>query len=282
MRQRRSGCAATDCVTVKIDLSHFALCSQRAAWLSRKVTGAILNAAGIIIGGLVGLMRTTPLSAQSQAFFKVALGVFTVFYGLRLTWLSVNGPFPVIVKQLVIAALAVMLGKLLGRLLHFQKASNALGQYARRLIEHTKPDDPQRYGNGLNACAILFCAAPLGILGAVQDGLPPGADGLGYYYTLAVKGLMDGLAMTGFVVLFGAGAMLAALPVFVFQGSITLACNFYVEPFLRLNGLLDSVNAVGGLIVCTVGLVIFEFKRVELADFLPSLVVAPLITWLWK
>jgi len=57
--------------------------------------------------------------------------------------------------------------------------------------------------------------------------------------------------------------------------------NLYAEPFLRLHGLLDSVNAVGGLIVCTVGLVIFEFKKVELADFLPSLVVAPLITWLW-
>ena len=36
------------------------------------MTGAILNAAGIIIGGVVGLMRTTPLSPQSQAFFKLA------------------------------------------------------------------------------------------------------------------------------------------------------------------------------------------------------------------
>ncbi len=240
------------------------------------MTGAILNAAGILIGGVVGLMRTTPLSAPSQAFFKLALGVFTIFYGLRLTWLSVNGPLPLIFKQLAIAALAVTAGKLLGRWLRFQRASNALGQYARRLIEHTKPDDPHRYGNGLNACAVLFCAAPLGILGAVQDGLSA------YYYPLAVKGLMDGLAMTGFVVLFRGGAMLAALPVFVFQAALTLACNLYAEPFLRLHGLLDSVNAVGGLIVCTVGLVIFEFKKVELADFVPSLVVAPLITWLWK
>lgn len=240
------------------------------------MTGAILNAAGIVIGGVIGLMRTTPLPAQAQAFFKLALGVFTTFYGLRLTWLSINGPLPVILKQLAIVALAVTFGKLLGRLLGFQKASNALGQYARRLIEHTKPDDPHRYGNGLNACAILFCAAPLGILGAVQDGLS------NYYYPLAVKGLMDGLAMTGFVVLFGGGALLAALPVFVFQAAITLACNLYAEPFLRLHGLLDSVNAAGGLIVCTVGLVIFEFKKVELADFLPSLFVAPLITWLWK
>src|SRR6185436_7927610 len=119
--------------------SHFALCSRRGAWLSRGVTGAILNAAGILIGGVVGLMRTTPLSAKTQAFFKLALGVFTVFYGLRLTWFSVNGPLNIILKQLAIAALAVTAGKLLGQLLHFQKASNALGQYARRLIEQTTP-----------------------------------------------------------------------------------------------------------------------------------------------
>jgi len=59
-------------------------------------------------------------------------------------------------------------------------------------------------------------------------------------------------------------------------------CHVYLEPFLRAHGLLDSVNAVGGLIVCTVGVVIFEIRRVELADYLPSLAVAPLITWLWK
>jgi hypothetical protein len=247
-----------------------------------RVTGATLNAAGIVVGGVVGLMRTTPLSPQSQAFYKTALGVFTVFYGLRLTWLSVNGPFPTVTKQIAIALMAVVVGRLLGRLLRFQKASNHLGQHARRLIESTRPDDPHRFGNGMNACAILFCASPLGILGAVHDGLPVEAGGPGYFYPLAVKAVMDGLAMLGFVALFGGGAILAALPVFVFQGTITLACSFYAEPFLRAHGLLDSINAVGGLILCTVGLVIFEIKKVELADYLPSLAVAPLITWLWR
>lgn len=242
------------------------------------MTGAILNAAGILFGGVAGLTRRggALLAPQTQAFFKLALGVFTVFFGLRLVFMSVNGPLLVILKQAAIAMLAILIGKPLGRVLHFQKASNRLGQYARKLIEQSRPDDPQRFANGLNACAILFCAAPLGILGAVQDGLS------GYYYPLAVKAVMDGLAMMGFVAMFGWGGMFAALPVFVFQAAITLACNLYAEPFLRMHGLLDSVNAVGGLIVCTVGLVIFEFKKVELADYLPSLAIAPLLTWLWN
>lgn len=242
------------------------------------MTGAILNAVGIVVGGFFGLARRTPLSPPTQAFFKFALGVLTVFYGMRLTWLSVGGSFTHVLKQIAIAFLAVMLGKLTGQLLHFQKASNRLGQYARELIERTRPDDPQRFNNGLSACTILFCAAPLGLLGAVQDGLSD------YYHPLAIKGVMDGLAMMGFVAMFGWGGMLAALPVFLLQGSITLACTYYIEPFLSKPGvgLVDSVNAVGGLIVCTVGLVIFEIRKVELADYLPSLAIAPLLTWLWR
>jgi uncharacterized membrane protein YqgA involved in biofilm formation len=246
------------------------------------VTGAILNAAAILIGGIYGLMRTTPLSAATQGFFKMSLGVLTMFFGLRLTWLSVNGTFGLVVKQLVIAFGAIILGSLLGKLLRLQKMSNRLGQYARRLIESTRSDDPHRFSNGMNSCAILFCAAPLGILGALQDALPPQPGGMGYFYPLAMKALMDGLAMAGFVKLFGGGAMVSALPVFVFLGTITMTCNIYLEPFLRAHGLLGSVNAVGGLIVCTVGVVIFEIRRVELADYLPSLAIAPLITWLWK
>jgi len=240
------------------------------------MTGAILNTAGIVTGGILGLLRPTPLAPQTQAFFKLALGVFTIFYGLRLAWLSVNGSFGQIFKQIVIALLAVMLGKLTGRLLQFQHASNRVGQKARQLIERTRPEDSQRFANGLNACAILFCAAPLGLLGAVQDGLS------GYYYPLAVKGVMDGLAMMSFVKLFGWGGMLAALPVFLLQGIVTMVCVLYTEPFLRAHDLTNSVNLVGGLLVCTVGLVIFEVKKVDLADFLPSLAVAPLITWLWR
>jgi uncharacterized protein len=244
--------------------------------------GAILNAAGIIIGGLFGLVRPQPLSAQTQAFFKVMLGAFTMFFGLRLTWLSVNGSFGQVSKQVIIACVALMLGNLLGKLLRLQKASNHLGQYAKKLIETNRPTSPHRFSNGMNACTILFCAAPLGILGAIQDSLPIGKDDPGYFYPLAVKALMDGLATMGFVMLFGVGAIFSALPVFVFLGTITMASHIYLEPFLRAHALLDPVNAVGGLVVCTVGVVIFEIRRVQLADYLPALVVAPLLTWLWK
>ena len=100
---------------------------------------------------------------------------------------------------------------------------------------------PSQLSDGFKTCTALFCAAPLAVLGAVQDGL------LGYWFPLAVKAVMDGLATLGFAGLFRWAPTLAALPVLAFQGTITLACAQWLKPLLAAHGLIDSVNAVGGL-----------------------------------
>jgi uncharacterized protein len=75
--------------------------------------------------------------------------------------------------------------------------------------------------------------------------------------------------------------MLAALPVLAFQGTITLACARLLRPALETHSLVDAINAPGGLLVFCVALVILELKRIELADYLPSLVIAPLLAWVF-
>ena len=238
--------------------------------------GVALNVAGILVGGLVGLMRPKSLSPANESRLKVTLGAFTVFYGLRLTWLSLNGSVPQILKQLLIAVLALMLGKMTGRLLRLQKLSNRLGQDAREHIIAVKPQGASQWSEGFKTCAVLFCAAPLAIFGSFQDGLS------GYFYPLAVKAVIDGLATMGFVRLFGWGAILAALPVLTFQGTIALVCAQFLKPVLEARGLVDPVNAAGGLLVFCVALIILEVKKVRVADYLPSLILAPLLMrWLW-
>jgi uncharacterized membrane protein YqgA involved in biofilm formation len=238
------------------------------------LSGTVLNVAGIVVGGVVGLSRRKPLPPSTESFFKVALGAFTVFYGLRLTWLSLNGPPGKVLKQLLIAVLALMLGKVAGRLLRLQKLSNRLGQAARQRIAAATSPGTNRLSDGFKTCTALFCAAPLAILGSVQDGLSA------YFYPLAVKAVMDALASVGFVGMFGWGVVLAALPVLAFQGTITLLCAYWLKPLLAAHALIDSVNAVGGLLVFCVALVILGLKKIEMADYLPSLVFAPLMALL--
>jgi len=241
---------------------------------NRRVTGAFLNAIGILLGAILGLAQRAPLSARAQDFFRRALGAATIFFGLRLVWLHVNGTFLSCVKQIVIALLAIVLGNWTGKLLRLQKISNRLGRFAGNLIANTQANQSRKTSDGFSACTILFCAAPLGILGAVTDGL------CGDFYLLAVKAVMDGLAMAGFMKIFNWACALSAFPAYVFLGAITFVVRLYAKPFLGSHDLIYPVNAAAGFVACAVALVIFEIRKVALADYLPSLAIAPLLAWL--
>jgi uncharacterized membrane protein YqgA involved in biofilm formation len=233
--------------------------------------------AAIGVGGVAGLLIKKQPSVRAQSYLKAVLGLLTVFFGLRLTWLSVNGSFRQGLKQVGIVMLALMLGNIVGKLLRLQKASNHIGQLSRERMAAARPDNPQRFSDGFVMCALLFCAAPLGILGAIANGLQPD-----YFWPLAIKAVMDGLATMAFAAMFGWGVIFSAVPVLVFQGTITLVCTRWLAPFLQAHGLTDSVNATCGLLIFCVALLIFEVRKVHVTDYLPSLIFAPLLAWFWR
>lgn len=238
-------------------------------------TGACLNAIGILLGALIGLARETPLSLRNQLLLRNAIGVANFLLGAQLIYLSIGGTVLSCLKQIFIAILAVIVGFWVGKLFRFQRMSNYLGHLAGNAIVAAQKMPGQNPGDGFNACAILFCAAPLGLIGAVTDGLS------GYFYLLAVKAVMDAMAMTGFVRLFKWPSALSAVPVFVFFSAISMAVQFYVVPHLSSPG-LNSVSATAGLLACIVTIVIFEVRKVPLANYLPALAVAPLLTKLFN
>jgi len=240
--------------------------------------GTILNAAGILLGGILGMVLRRQLTPPTQIALKGMLGVLVVFVGLKTTWTSLGGGFGSVVKQMIIVILALSLGRLTGRLLRLQKNLNSLGQYARERFNKAGSEKSQRWSEGFITCTILFCVGPMAILGSIQDGLD------GKWHTLGAKAVMDGLATMAFVGTFGWGAVMAVVPVVAYQGTISLAAKS-LAPFFHdpANApLLNALNATGGLLVFCIALVILELKKIELADYLPSLAWAPFIAWLWR
>ena len=235
--------------------------------------GAFLNALGILLGTLFALAWPQPLPLRVQVFFRSGLGAFTVFFGLRLVWENVNGAFYLCLKQMLLAALALMLGNWLGKLLGLQKISNRLGRHAANLLAAAQKNPPGTPTAGFLTGTILFCAAPLGLVGAVTDGLGD------YYYLLALKAVMDALAMVSFTRIFRWPAAFAAFSIYLFLSLLTLTVHYGVLPTLAAHDLTASVNTAAGLLVATMALVIFEVRRVELANYLPALALAPLLTW---
>ncbi len=237
--------------------------------------GTLINTVAILAGGFLGLRASQQFSARTQTNIKLVLAAFTIWVGLSMVWQGIGGSFGGVVKQLGIAMLALVLGNGLGMALHLQAGLNKLGQYAKQRIASASPTNDNRFSEGFITCTLLFCVGPMAILGSLEDGTT------GKFRILAIKSAMDGLAAMGFAATFGPGVLLAALPVFAYQGTLTLLANALAN---QLNDplLLNSIRVAGGLVVMCIAVVILGLRQVPLANYLPSLVVAPLLTHWWK
>ena len=238
--------------------------------------GTWLNAGAIVVGACLGLITRREISVSRQQFVKVALGVATAWFGLTLVWkgLTWNGPLSGTVSfffhQFAVVLVTMVVGSILGKLCGLQRWMNRVGQSAKERLEKVSREGRAAAGDGFVAAVLLFCAAPLGWAGALEDGL------MRYFQPLAIKAVMDGIAAFSFARMFGWTAMLAAVPVAAFLAGVSLLGD-RLEPWLAGEGTLGVIHATLGLIITYVSLVIFEIKKVEMANYLPCLVVAPLL-----
>ncbi|MBG85386.1 MAG: hypothetical protein CMO80_00595 [Verrucomicrobiales bacterium] len=234
--------------------------------------GTIINGVCIVLGGLLGAFAAERVSEGVQNKIKLFLVLATVFVATQMIYEGLSGSIGHGLGQLGIAMLSMVVGNALGMLLRLQKGLNKLGQYAKEKMAKSDSSD-NKFNEGLITCTILFCVGPMAILGAIDDGLH------GNYKILAVKGIMDGTATIGFTAMFGWGAALAVVPVVAYQGTITI-CAGIIKPMLT-EGMLESIQVTGGMLIFPVTLVVLGVGKVPLANYLPALIVAPLLTHWW-
>jgi uncharacterized protein len=240
-----------------------------------EMLGALLNSAAIVIGGIWGSATKNRLSAPMESTLQVALGVSAIWFGLRLSWRSFNGSFRQVLGELGIVLLAMTLGNIGGKLMRLQKISNSIGRYATAKISAS--GGKKSFDDGFVVSTGLFCAAPLAVLSSVQEALNGSSE------AFVIKAIMDGVATMTFCTTFGWSVSVSALPVLAYEGALIRGIRL-LAPVLHRSAkpLLDSVNATDGLLIFCVGLVILRLKRIEIADYLPSLPLAPLLMWwLW-
>ena len=238
--------------------------------------GTVLNALAIVLGGVLGLTVANKVSERRQLLLKRIIGVFTIYVGISMTWHGLNGSFLHVLKQFAIMMLSLSLGNFTGHMLRLQRGVNHLGQFAKARFANAQSADANKLSDGFITCTLLFCVGPMSIVGALKDGFE------GDYHVLAVKAAMDGLSTMAFVATFGWGVILSVIPVVAYQGTITLLAHAIAPWLLKQGDMLDSISAAGGLIVFSIALVIFEIRKVELANYLPALLYAPFFTWLWR
>lgn len=170
----------------------------------------------------------------------------------------------------VLLLVALIAGRAAGAALGVQTLVSRGGRYAsHRLSANGRPSCLPGDQAFLAATAV-FCLAPLALIGPLLEGL--GND----FKALLIKAAMDGMAMVTLVRALGVAAAGAALPVLAIQGSIGLWTRWMAMSHAH-PAVLAGLTAASGFIVLTVALVVFGINRIRMADYLPALLLAPLL-----
>jgi uncharacterized membrane protein YqgA involved in biofilm formation len=112
------------------------------------------------------------------------------------------------------------------------------------------------------------------ILGSIQDGL------MGDYTLLAIKSLMDAFAAMALAATLGAGVMLSAATVLVYQGALSLAAGLFgaaLGGVTRTTPWVVEMTATGGVVILSIAFILLDIKRIRAANLLPAVFIAPLI-----
>jgi len=154
----------------------------------------------------------------------------------------------------LILLVSVLIGVLLGELLRLDDGVRAIGSWAERRMN--RGGEAGRVSLAFITTSLIFCVGPLTVLGSF-------------------KSTLDGVTAIVFAATLGWGVILSAVSVLVVQGSLTLVA------FLVHAGLSDvetaELTAAGGIAVLGIALGLLELRQIKVANFLPSLVVAPVL-----
>lgn len=224
------------------------------------MTGTLLNMATVLVGGLLGLLFGSRFPEKVRNTVIAGLGLFTFGYGIS-NFIKTENP--------LIVLGSLLFGALLGEWWRIEDGLKTLAAFLEKRFARGDGSSNQ-FVRGFLVASILFCVGPMTILGSLQDGLT------GDYSILATKAVLDGFAALAFTSTLGVGVMFSILVIFIYQGGLTLLAA-------QLNQVISApmmleMNATGGILLMGIAISsLLELKAIRMANFIPALVIAPLI-----
>lgn len=227
--------------------------------------GTMINTAAIFAGGLCGALFGRFLSDSAQDTLTKVCGVSTLFIavtGALEEMLTIeNGVIVSGGSMLIIGCLAI--GAVIGELLNIEGAFERFGEWLKIKTGNAKD---KGFVNAFVTASLTVCIGAMAIVGSIQDGIT------GDYSILATKAVLDLIIIMVMSCSMGKGAVFSAIPVAVFQGSITALAGL-VKP-LMTDSALANLSLVGNVLIFCVGINLVWGKKVKVANLLPAIVVA--------
>lgn len=242
------------------------------------LSGTLLNAATVLAGGMLGTFLGDRLPERIREAAVRAIGLFTLAMGAKFAIDTTNLLYPLF---------AILFGGAIGAALRLDHRLDELGRWIQDRVTRVSTAPvagdpatgalgtvpPSRAASTVSEAfvtsTVIFCVGPLTFLGAIQNGLTGDAT------LLTIKSVLDGFTSVALAATLGWGVLLSVAVILSYQGG--LAAGASVLSGLLADPQLREMTAAGGLLILGVGLKLLRIRDVAVADFLPAIVVAPVL-----
>ena len=221
--------------------------------------GTIVNAIAVVTGGLAGTALRHRFPERVRETVMAGIGLATLLIGFQMALQTGN-------VLVVIASL--VLGGIIGEASHIEEGIEALGAWAERAYGSRTQEST--VAAAFVTSSLLFCVGPMTVLGAIQDGLGQTP------VLLYTKSLLDGISAVAIGAALGAGVLLSAGTVLLYQGALTLAAGAVHS--VMTQEMTRELTATGGALIVGLGLGILQIRKIRVGNLLPALVVSVLLT----
>lgn len=233
--------------------------------------GTILNVLGVLAGGVIGLLFGRMIEERYQKTLMSANGICVLFIGIagavQQMLKIADGQLETTGTMMLIASYAV--GALLGEWINIELHMERFGEW---LKVKTRSTGDGQFVDGFVNTSLTICIGAMAVVGSIQDGIA------GDYSILAAKSVLDMIIVVVMTASFGKGCVFSAIPIALFQGSITILARL-IAPWMT-DAALANLSLVGSVMIFCVGVNLVWGKMIKVANMLPALLVAVLWAFL--
>ena len=218
--------------------------------------GTATNAAAIVAGGLLGVLLRRGIPEPVKETVMQGLGLSILLIGIQMFLKTEN---------VLMVIISLVVGGAIGQLIDIERLLARLGTR----LEAGLGGGEGKLSKAFVNASLVFCTGAMAIVGSIEDGLN------GNPSILFAKAALDGVISIIFSSTMGVGVVLSALPILLYQGTITLLAGTFKN--ILTDGMLNELTATGGLLIVGIGINLLGLKEIKVGNLLPSLLVVALL-----
>lgn len=234
--------------------------------------GTIINTLAVILGGVAGILLKRGITDRFEKILMQANGLAVIFIGISgaLKHMLVVDNGSISTQGTMLLIFSLVIGSLLGEWINIEAKMEIIGE---KLKKAAKVKNDNRFVDGFVTTSLIICVGAMAIVGAMEDGLT------GDCSMLVAKSLLDFIIVAILAATYGIGAAFSAIPIFVYQGSITLIAALFGS--VISSALIAELSFVGSTLIFCVGVNLVRNKTFRVANMLPALLI-PIVVEIWR